>query len=51
MPERTDQPPEQPTPEPCSNCNGAGGTVIDTSSDGVTRQTWKPCQHNNGGQL
>jgi hypothetical protein len=28
---------------PCPACNGAGGKVVDTSSGGVTRQTWKRC--------
>ncbi|MFJ3594570.1 hypothetical protein ACIQUY_34840 [Streptomyces sp. NPDC090231] len=27
----------------CSSCHGAGGTMIDTSSDGVTRQHWHSC--------
>ncbi|OKK05280.1 hypothetical protein AMK09_37630 [Streptomyces sp. CB02488] len=27
----------------CSSCHGAGGTMIDTSSDGVTRQHWQSC--------
>ncbi|WP_328698512.1 hypothetical protein [Streptomyces sp. NBC_00342] len=27
----------------CSSCQGAGGKMIDTSSDGVTRQTWQSC--------
>lgn len=40
MSEPTDQEPAAP---PCSNCQGAGGAVVDTSSDGVIRQTWQPC--------
>lgn len=27
----------------CNSCNGAGGRTEDTSSDGVTRQTWHSC--------
>ncbi|MFG3179978.1 hypothetical protein ACGFZC_33635 [[Kitasatospora] papulosa] len=27
----------------CSSCQGAGGRMIDTSSDGVTRQHWQSC--------
>ncbi|MFJ4858627.1 hypothetical protein [Streptomyces sp. NPDC088730] len=27
----------------CSSCQGAGGKMIDTSSDGVTRQHWQSC--------
>ncbi|MFJ8848537.1 hypothetical protein ACIRFF_37265 [Streptomyces cyaneofuscatus] len=27
----------------CNSCQGAGGRVVDTSSDGVTRQHWQPC--------
>lgn len=28
---------------PCTSCNGKGGRVIDTSSDGIQRQTWESC--------
>ncbi|MER5213682.1 hypothetical protein ABT063_24700 [Streptomyces sp. NPDC002838] len=44
MPERTDQPPEQPTPAPCTDCNGSGGIVETTTADGVLRQTWHGCK-------
>ncbi|WP_329043490.1 hypothetical protein OHT61_32250 (plasmid) [Streptomyces sp. NBC_00178] len=27
----------------CGSCSGAGGWVVDTSSDGVSRQHWEPC--------
>lgn len=27
----------------CSACGGAGGRVVDTSSDGVIRQSWQTC--------
>lgn len=37
---------QQPTP--CSTCQGAGGTVIDTSGGGITRQHWKSCGTCNG---
>lgn len=30
-------------PRPCGSCGGTGGTVVDTSSDGVTRQSWQSC--------
>lgn len=30
-------------PPACGACGGRGGRVIDTSSDGVTRQSWQPC--------
>lgn len=30
-------------PRPCGTCQGRGGMVEDTSSGGVTRQTWRPC--------
>ncbi|MFE9645295.1 hypothetical protein ACFYO0_14500 [Streptomyces sp. NPDC006365] len=40
---RIDQPPDQPSPPPCEACSGDGGTVVDTSSDGVTRESWKSC--------
>ncbi|MFD8937909.1 hypothetical protein ACFV0R_22120 [Streptomyces sp. NPDC059578] len=33
---------------PCTTCNGAGGKTEDTSSGGVTRQTWKRCGSCNG---
>lgn len=29
--------------QPCGSCQGRGGTVIDSSSNGVTRQTWQSC--------
>ncbi|MFJ2884093.1 hypothetical protein ACIPJN_38595 [Streptomyces sp. NPDC086796] len=28
----------------CQPCGGQGGVMVDTSSDGVTRQTWMTCQ-------
>jgi DnaJ-class molecular chaperone len=28
---------------PCGACGGSGGQTVDTSSDGVTRQTWIAC--------
>jgi hypothetical protein len=33
---------------PCTACNGSGGKTEDTSSGGVTRQTWKRCGSCNG---
>lgn len=33
---------QQPTP--CGTCHGAGGQVHDTSSNGITRQSWQTCQ-------
>ncbi|WP_370424317.1 hypothetical protein AB8O64_36815 (plasmid) [Streptomyces sp. QH1-20] len=27
----------------CASCRGKGGRMVDTSSDGVTRQTWQTC--------
>ncbi|MEW2068327.1 hypothetical protein [Streptomyces sp. NPDC007346] len=27
----------------CGSCEGAGGKVVDTSSDGVSRQHWQSC--------
>jgi len=27
----------------CPTCKGAGGKTVDTSSDGVTRKTWRTC--------
>ncbi|MFJ8870791.1 hypothetical protein ACIRD6_34225 [Streptomyces sp. NPDC102473] len=27
----------------CGSCQGAGGKVVDTSSDGVSRQHWQSC--------
>ncbi|MFI8007957.1 hypothetical protein [Streptomyces sp. NPDC086010] len=27
----------------CGSCSGAGGRVVDTSSDGVSRQHWQSC--------
>lgn len=44
MPERTDQPAAQPTPQACTGCSGSGGRIVDTSSDGITRQNWITCQ-------
>ncbi|MGW0607810.1 hypothetical protein [Streptomyces sp. NPDC002640] len=35
--------PVVPVAGACGSCGGAGGRVEDTSSDGVTRQTWRPC--------
>ncbi|MFE4018560.1 hypothetical protein ACFXPZ_14220 [Streptomyces sp. NPDC059101] len=32
----------------CSRCSGAGGTVIDSSGGGVTRQSWQTCTACNG---
>jgi len=32
----------------CSECAGAGGKTVDTSSGGVTRQNWERCQPCNG---
>ncbi|MFI1562174.1 hypothetical protein ACH4ZX_03770 [Streptomyces sp. NPDC020490] len=32
---------QQPTP--CGTCHGTGGTTVDTSSDGITRQNWQSC--------
>ncbi|WP_157880843.1 hypothetical protein [Streptomyces griseoruber] len=34
--------------QPCSSCGGAGGKVVDTSSGGVTRQSWQSCGSCNG---
>jgi len=31
-------------PIPCGTCSGAGGTTVDTSSNGTTRQNWQTCQ-------
>ena len=28
---------------PCTTCQGQGGKTEDTSSHGVTRQTWRTC--------
>lgn len=28
---------------PCTSCGGAGGRTVDTSSGGVSRQTWQTC--------
>ncbi|WP_327372309.1 hypothetical protein [Streptomyces sp. NBC_01217] len=28
----------------CQSCGGTGGQVVDTSSDGVSRQHWQTCQ-------
>ncbi|MEU5416566.1 hypothetical protein [Streptomyces clavifer] len=27
----------------CGSCSGTGGRVVDTSSDGVSRQHWQSC--------
>ncbi|ROQ65293.1 hypothetical protein EDD95_8156 [Streptomyces sp. CEV 2-1] len=27
----------------CTSCGGQGGRMVDTSSDGVTRQNWQSC--------
>lgn len=35
--------PVAPVAGACGSCGGAGGRVEDTSSDGITRQTWRPC--------
>lgn len=38
--------PNQTTPtceRACPDCSGAGGKTVDTSSGGVSRQTWKTC--------
>ncbi len=35
-------------PRTCGTCTGAGGTTVDTSSDGVTRQHWQTCQDCHG---
>lgn len=43
MANRTDQPPEQPTPRTCTGCGGNGGRTEDTSSNGITRQNWVSC--------
>ncbi|MEU0060401.1 hypothetical protein [Streptomyces sp. NPDC006334] len=34
--------------QPCGSCGGAGGKVVDTSSDGVSRQSWQTCGSCNG---
>lgn len=39
---------EQPTPQPCTTCQGRQGQVVDTSSNGVTRQNWQSCSPCNG---
>lgn len=31
-------------PQPCGNCGGQKGHVVDTSSGGVSRQNWQTCQ-------
>lgn len=31
-------------PRPCKSCEGNGGRSVDTSSDGVARQTWQTCK-------
>jgi hypothetical protein len=35
--------PVAPVAGACGSCGGSGGRVEDTSSDGITRQTWRPC--------
>lgn len=36
--------PQQPTPpQTCPTCQGHKGAVIDTSSNGITRQHWQTC--------
>ncbi|MEU0034654.1 hypothetical protein [Streptomyces sp. NPDC006333] len=32
----------------CGSCGGTGGQTIDTSSGGITRQTWVSCGSCNG---
>ncbi|MET7933469.1 hypothetical protein [Streptomyces sp. NPDC005322] len=32
----------------CTSCGGAGGRTEDTSSGGVTRQTWRSCSSCSG---
>ncbi|MFJ1930418.1 MULTISPECIES: hypothetical protein [unclassified Streptomyces] len=27
----------------CTSCGGTGGRIVDTSGDGVSRQTWQSC--------
>lgn len=46
--ERTQQHQAEHTPTPCTGCGGQGGHIVDTSSNGVVRQTWHPC-HGCGG--
>jgi hypothetical protein len=41
-------PTSEPTPRACGTCRGNGGQTVDTSSDGVTRRTWVPCQECTG---
>jgi DnaJ-class molecular chaperone len=42
--ERTDQQPPQPSPQPCTGCNGAGGTTVDTiGRNGARISTWHSC--------
>jgi DnaJ-class molecular chaperone len=33
----------QQRPRPCTRCNGTGGQVETTTTDGVMRQTWHSC--------
>ncbi|MER7974979.1 hypothetical protein ABTX35_39250 [Streptomyces sp. NPDC096080] len=33
----------QQQPPPCGPCSGQGGATVDTSSGGITRQTWHTC--------
>jgi DnaJ-class molecular chaperone len=35
---------QQPAPRACQGCGGNKGQIVDTSSDGVTRQNWQTCQ-------
>lgn len=34
--------------QPCGACAGQGGTTVDTSGDGITRQNWQTCTACNG---
>jgi DnaJ-class molecular chaperone len=33
-----------PKPRQCARCDGAGGRTVNTSSGGVTRQSWVRCE-------
>ncbi|WP_435841873.1 hypothetical protein [Streptomyces globisporus] len=35
--------PASQTGRPCTSCGGQGGRTIDTSGDGVSRQSWQSC--------
>ncbi|MFJ3973483.1 hypothetical protein ACIPYR_35820 [Streptomyces parvus] len=35
--------PASQTGGPCTSCDGQGGKTIDTSGDGVSRQSWQSC--------